>query len=139
MTTAVINGKTEQLQPLSGCARNVTPRDIRVHIVESDAPPGSVGKPGVAPFAPALSRLSRVTSTTPYRTASATSAFSSTASTPPEASSISGWRGSLERWGPRIASPSRCLSPPLAAIACACSLTTESTTMTFDDRTPGRS
>jgi isoquinoline 1-oxidoreductase beta subunit len=33
---------------------NVAPRETRVHIVESDAPPGGVGEPGVPPFAPAL-------------------------------------------------------------------------------------
>lgn len=30
------------------------PNSIEVHIVESDAPPGGVGEPGVPPFAPAL-------------------------------------------------------------------------------------
>jgi len=30
------------------------PRQINVHLVESDAPPGGVGEPGVPPFAPAL-------------------------------------------------------------------------------------
>jgi len=33
---------------------NVAPRETRVYIVESDAPPGGVGEPGVPPFAPAL-------------------------------------------------------------------------------------
>jgi len=33
---------------------NVAPRQTHVHIVESDAPPGGVGEPGVPPFAPAL-------------------------------------------------------------------------------------
>jgi isoquinoline 1-oxidoreductase subunit beta len=33
---------------------NVAPRETRVHLVESDAPPGGVGEPGVPPFAPAL-------------------------------------------------------------------------------------
>lgn len=33
---------------------NAAPRETRVHIVESDAPPGGVGEPGVPPFAPAL-------------------------------------------------------------------------------------
>src|SRR5260370_1083267 len=33
---------------------NVAPRETRVHILESDAPPGGVGEPGVPPFAPAL-------------------------------------------------------------------------------------
>jgi isoquinoline 1-oxidoreductase beta subunit len=30
------------------------PRSIEVHLVESEAPPGGVGEPGVPPFAPAL-------------------------------------------------------------------------------------
>jgi isoquinoline 1-oxidoreductase beta subunit len=30
------------------------PRNVEVHIVESDAPPAGVGEPGVPPFAPAL-------------------------------------------------------------------------------------
>jgi len=30
------------------------PREVRVHLVESDAPPGGVGEIGVPPFAPAL-------------------------------------------------------------------------------------
>jgi isoquinoline 1-oxidoreductase subunit beta len=30
------------------------PRLIEVHLVESEAPPGGVGEPGVPPFAPAL-------------------------------------------------------------------------------------
>ena len=33
---------------------NCAPRNIEVHIVESDAPPAGVGEPGVPPFAPAL-------------------------------------------------------------------------------------
>lgn len=33
---------------------NVAPSDTRVCIVESQAPPGGVGEPGVPPFAPAL-------------------------------------------------------------------------------------
>ena len=33
---------------------NQAPRQIDVHIVESDAPPAGVGEPGVPPFAPAL-------------------------------------------------------------------------------------
>jgi isoquinoline 1-oxidoreductase subunit beta len=33
---------------------NMAPRETHVHIVESDAPPGGVGEPGVPPFAPAL-------------------------------------------------------------------------------------
>ena len=33
---------------------NVAPGETRVHIVESDQPPGGVGEPGVPPFAPAL-------------------------------------------------------------------------------------
>jgi isoquinoline 1-oxidoreductase beta subunit len=33
---------------------NVAPRQTHVHIVDSDAPPGGVGEPGVPPFAPAL-------------------------------------------------------------------------------------
>jgi isoquinoline 1-oxidoreductase beta subunit len=32
---------------------DITP-DTRIHIVESDAPPGGVGEPGVPPIAPAL-------------------------------------------------------------------------------------
>jgi isoquinoline 1-oxidoreductase beta subunit len=32
---------------------DITP-DTRVHIVESDAPPGGVGEPGVPPIAPAI-------------------------------------------------------------------------------------
>jgi isoquinoline 1-oxidoreductase beta subunit len=34
---------------------NVAPRDIRVHLVSSDALPGGIGEPGVPPVAPALS------------------------------------------------------------------------------------
>jgi isoquinoline 1-oxidoreductase subunit beta len=30
------------------------PRQINIHLVESDAPPGGVGEPGVPPVAPAL-------------------------------------------------------------------------------------
>ena len=30
------------------------PREVHVHLVESTAPPGGVGEPGVPPFAPAL-------------------------------------------------------------------------------------
>lgn len=30
------------------------PRDMAVHIVDSDAPPGGVGEPGTPPAAPAL-------------------------------------------------------------------------------------
>jgi isoquinoline 1-oxidoreductase subunit beta len=33
---------------------NRAPRNVDVHIVESDAPPAGVGEPGVPPFAPAL-------------------------------------------------------------------------------------
>lgn len=33
---------------------NNSPRTIEVHLVDSDAPPGGVGEPGVPPFAPAL-------------------------------------------------------------------------------------
>ncbi|HWZ82259.1 MAG TPA: hypothetical protein VNW47_06540, partial [Terriglobales bacterium] len=33
---------------------NRAPRQIDVHIVQSDAPPAGVGEPGVPPFAPAL-------------------------------------------------------------------------------------
>ena len=33
---------------------NRSPRNVDVHIVESDAPPAGVGEPGVPPFAPAL-------------------------------------------------------------------------------------
>ena len=33
---------------------NVAPRETRVPVVDSDAPPDGVGKPGVPPFAPAL-------------------------------------------------------------------------------------
>jgi len=34
---------------------NVAPRDIRVHLVPSEAKPGGIGEPGVPPVAPALS------------------------------------------------------------------------------------
>jgi len=33
---------------------NTAPRETHVHIVESDAPPGGVGEPGLPAFAPAL-------------------------------------------------------------------------------------
>jgi isoquinoline 1-oxidoreductase beta subunit len=33
---------------------NEAPRETRVYIVESDAPPAGIGEPGVPPFAPAL-------------------------------------------------------------------------------------
>jgi isoquinoline 1-oxidoreductase subunit beta len=33
---------------------NTAPREVHVHIVESDAPPGGVGEPGLPAFAPAL-------------------------------------------------------------------------------------
>jgi isoquinoline 1-oxidoreductase beta subunit len=33
---------------------DASPREIHVHIVPSDAPPGGVGEPGVPPTAPAL-------------------------------------------------------------------------------------
>jgi isoquinoline 1-oxidoreductase subunit beta len=33
---------------------DVAPRETRVHLVESDAPPAGIGEPGVPPFAPAL-------------------------------------------------------------------------------------
>jgi isoquinoline 1-oxidoreductase beta subunit len=33
---------------------NTAPREIRVHIVENDAPPGGVGEPGLPAFAPAV-------------------------------------------------------------------------------------
>ncbi|MGB7282644.1 MAG: molybdopterin cofactor-binding domain-containing protein, partial [Candidatus Acidiferrum sp.] len=33
---------------------NTAPREVRVHIVASDAPPGGVGEPGLPAFAPAL-------------------------------------------------------------------------------------
>jgi isoquinoline 1-oxidoreductase beta subunit len=33
---------------------NEAPGEIHVHLVESDAPPGGVGEPGVPPVAPAL-------------------------------------------------------------------------------------
>jgi len=33
---------------------DVAPRETHVYIIESDAPPGGVGEPGVPPFAPAL-------------------------------------------------------------------------------------
>jgi isoquinoline 1-oxidoreductase beta subunit len=33
---------------------NNAPREIHVHIVESDAPPGGIGEPGLPAFAPAL-------------------------------------------------------------------------------------
>ena len=33
---------------------NTAPREIHVHIVESDAPPGGIGEPGLPAFAPAL-------------------------------------------------------------------------------------
>jgi len=35
-------------------AMGAKPRETRVHIVPSDAPPGGVGEPGVPPIAPAL-------------------------------------------------------------------------------------
>jgi len=34
---------------------HVAPRDIRVHLVPSEAKPGGIGEPGVPPVAPALS------------------------------------------------------------------------------------
>ncbi|HWZ98282.1 MAG TPA: molybdopterin cofactor-binding domain-containing protein [Candidatus Dormibacteraeota bacterium] len=33
---------------------NMAPRETRVHLVESDAPPAGIGEPGVPPFTPAL-------------------------------------------------------------------------------------
>jgi len=33
---------------------NTAPREVRVHIVPSEAPPGGVGEPGLPAFAPAL-------------------------------------------------------------------------------------
>jgi isoquinoline 1-oxidoreductase subunit beta len=33
---------------------NTAPREVHVHIVESDAPPGGIGEPGLPAFAPAL-------------------------------------------------------------------------------------
>jgi isoquinoline 1-oxidoreductase beta subunit len=33
---------------------NTAPREVHVHIVENDAPPGGVGEPGLPAFAPAL-------------------------------------------------------------------------------------
>ena len=36
------------------CRMEQSPREIKVHLVESDAPPAGVGEPGVPPFAPAL-------------------------------------------------------------------------------------
>jgi isoquinoline 1-oxidoreductase beta subunit len=33
---------------------NTAPREVRVHILPSDAPPGGVGEPGLPAFAPAL-------------------------------------------------------------------------------------
>ncbi len=36
------------------CRIGEAPQDIRVHLIESDAPPAGAGEPGVPPFAPAL-------------------------------------------------------------------------------------
>ncbi|HEY6332284.1 MAG TPA: molybdopterin cofactor-binding domain-containing protein, partial [Blastocatellia bacterium] len=36
------------------CRMKQSPREIQVHLVETDAPPAGVGEPGVPPFAPAL-------------------------------------------------------------------------------------
>ena len=33
---------------------DIAPRDVHVHLVESDAPPAGIGEPGVPPFTPAL-------------------------------------------------------------------------------------
>jgi hypothetical protein len=164
MTTPVINGKTEQLRPLSGCACNVTPHDIRVHIVESDAPPGGVGKPGVAPFAPALcnaifaamgERISRqpigdqlkyrghlvvegyIYNSLPYRVGKLRVLVEQPRRHRRRHRSAAGV-------GPWNAGPEDRLSfaVPVASAPryrVRCSLTTESTTMTLDDRTPGRS
>jgi isoquinoline 1-oxidoreductase beta subunit len=36
------------------CRMEQAPKEIKIHLVESDAPPAGVGEPGVPPFAPAL-------------------------------------------------------------------------------------
>jgi len=50
------NGAIKQgnFQDYPMCRINEAPREIHVHIVESDAPPAGVGEPAVPPFAPAL-------------------------------------------------------------------------------------
>ncbi|HUI40690.1 MAG TPA: molybdopterin cofactor-binding domain-containing protein [Terriglobia bacterium] len=51
-THGVINQGNFQDYPM--CRINEAPREIHVHLVESEAPPAGVGEPGVPPFAPAL-------------------------------------------------------------------------------------
>lgn len=51
-TNGAINQGNFQDYPM--CRINEAPREIHVHIVESDAPPAGVGEPAVPPFAPAL-------------------------------------------------------------------------------------
>jgi isoquinoline 1-oxidoreductase subunit beta len=50
------NGRAQQhnFNDFPVARMNVAPRETRIHIVDSDAPPGGVGEPGVPPFAPAL-------------------------------------------------------------------------------------
>ena len=51
-TNGVINQSNFDTYQLA--RMNTAPREIHVHIVESDAPPGGVGEPGLPAFAPAL-------------------------------------------------------------------------------------
>lgn len=51
-TNGVINQSNFTNYPIT--RMNRAPRQVDVHIVESDAPPAGVGEPGVPPFAPAL-------------------------------------------------------------------------------------
>ena len=46
---------------------NETPDEIHVHLVDSDAPPGGVGEPGVPPLAPALTNALMKITGTPVR------------------------------------------------------------------------
>jgi len=51
-TNGVIDQSNFDTYPMA--RMNTAPREVRVHIVPSDAPPGGVGEPGLPAFAPAL-------------------------------------------------------------------------------------
>jgi isoquinoline 1-oxidoreductase beta subunit len=51
-TNGVIDQSNFDTYPVA--RMNTAPREVHVHIVPSDAPPGGVGEPGLPAFAPAL-------------------------------------------------------------------------------------
>jgi len=51
-TNGVIDQSNFDTYPVA--RMNTAPREVHVHIVESDAPPGGIGEPGLPAIAPAI-------------------------------------------------------------------------------------